>query len=375
MHNTESYAYDGSGQRVQKSGPGGTTTYVYDAFGNLAAEYGAAPSAPCTTCYLSYDHLGSVRLVTDQNANVVARHDYLPFGEEIPANTAGRNGQWGSTTDIDTKFTGQIRDTETGMDYFSARYYGSNDARFLTPDPLGGKLVNPQTLNKYVYVADNPLSYTDPTGLYLCADSKNCSSKQDKSLAKAIANDLKSKDPNVVRGANAYGKAGQDNGVTVKFGDPGKGLAGSATPGLRQDPNNPNKIQATETVTLSTGQSGSQLDATVGHEGSHTADAQAFAATINSNGGFNSTLNLTSYQTEMRAYMVTQSILASENVSLGLGSCGMGSCKLGAGVFPAQARQTIQQLLANPANGYGGGAGVTPTNQGPKLYPDLTTPH
>lgn len=48
---SETYIYDGNGQRVQKSGPGGTTTYVYDAFGNLAAEYGAAPGAPCTTIW------------------------------------------------------------------------------------------------------------------------------------------------------------------------------------------------------------------------------------------------------------------------------------------------------------------------------------
>src|SRR5579875_3662405 len=59
---TETYVYDGSGQRVQKTGPGGTTTYVYDAFGNLAAEYGAVAKPSCTTCYLSFDHLGSVRI-------------------------------------------------------------------------------------------------------------------------------------------------------------------------------------------------------------------------------------------------------------------------------------------------------------------------
>jgi YD repeat-containing protein len=99
-HNTESYLYDGDGQQVEKSGPSGTTVYVYDASGQLAAEYSTVPvNPPCTTCYLSYDHLGSVRLVTDQNGNVVARHGFLPFGQEIPANTAGRNGQWGLTTD------------------------------------------------------------------------------------------------------------------------------------------------------------------------------------------------------------------------------------------------------------------------------------
>ena len=72
---TETYVYDGSGQRVQKTGPGGTTTYVYDAFGNLAAEYGAVAKPSCATCYVSWDHLGSVRMLRDGSGNVVARHD------------------------------------------------------------------------------------------------------------------------------------------------------------------------------------------------------------------------------------------------------------------------------------------------------------
>ena len=60
---TETYLYDGTGQRVQKVGPGGVTFYVYDALGQLAAEYSTGVAAPpCATCYLSYDHLGSVRL-------------------------------------------------------------------------------------------------------------------------------------------------------------------------------------------------------------------------------------------------------------------------------------------------------------------------
>ena len=87
---TEKLVYDGLGQRVQKTLPSGTTAYVYDAFGQLAAEYTSAPrtSVACATCYLSTDHLGSTRLVTDQNGNVVARHDFLPFGEEIAGGTA-----------------------------------------------------------------------------------------------------------------------------------------------------------------------------------------------------------------------------------------------------------------------------------------------
>jgi hypothetical protein len=64
------------------------------------AEYGVVAKRSCTTCYLSFDHLGSVRMLTDGNGNVVARQDYLPFGEEIPAGYAGRSSSllFGSAT-------------------------------------------------------------------------------------------------------------------------------------------------------------------------------------------------------------------------------------------------------------------------------------
>lgn len=65
------------------------------------------------------------------------------------------------------KFTGKERDAESGNDYFNARYYASSMGRFLSPDPLGGHLEYPQSLNKYAYVMNNPLRYTDPTGMDL----------------------------------------------------------------------------------------------------------------------------------------------------------------------------------------------------------------
>ena len=133
----------------------------------MAAEYATASQSPaCTTCYLVWDHLDSTRLVTDQNATVVTRHDFLPFGEEISANTAGRNSQWGSAADVEQKFTGQIRDQETGMDYFHARYFGSALGRFTSPDPDPGSmdLTNPQSFNRYAYVLGNPLALVDPSG-------------------------------------------------------------------------------------------------------------------------------------------------------------------------------------------------------------------
>ncbi len=59
--------------------------------------------------------------------------------------------------------------SESGNDYFGARYYASNDARFLSPDPSGltfASAANPQSLNLYSYALNNPLEFIDPTGMY-----------------------------------------------------------------------------------------------------------------------------------------------------------------------------------------------------------------
>jgi RHS repeat-associated protein len=165
-----SYAYDGAGQRVKKVAPSGTTVYVYDAFGQLAAEYASGPatgSACGSTCYLSYDLLGTVRLVTDGQHNVVARHDYAPFGQEIPAGVGGRTNFWAASDSVNQKFTGYERDGETSLDFAQARYMSSGLGRFMSPDPAnaGADFTNPQSWNAYAYVLGNPLGNVDPSGM------------------------------------------------------------------------------------------------------------------------------------------------------------------------------------------------------------------
>ncbi|MBV9765330.1 MAG: hypothetical protein JOZ48_10835 [Acidobacteriaceae bacterium] len=188
---TETYGYDGLGERVQKAITGGATTeYAYDAFGQLMEEHSppgvrsksliyfngqvvavenAVPGAPCQTCYLNYDQVGNVRMVTDQNATVIARHDYLPYGEEIPVGYAGRSASlmFGATDSVDQRFTGQVRDPETGQDFFNARYYGAALGRFTSPDPMnaGADMTDPQTWNGYSYVRNSPLTLVDPSGM------------------------------------------------------------------------------------------------------------------------------------------------------------------------------------------------------------------
>lgn len=85
---TVNYSYDGDGRRIQKAVIGSSmTTFVYDAQGHLAAEYGGT-SDNVMPEYLTADHLGSTRLmstVSGGTASAFSRSDYLPFGQEIPS--------------------------------------------------------------------------------------------------------------------------------------------------------------------------------------------------------------------------------------------------------------------------------------------------
>jgi RHS repeat-associated protein len=61
------------------------------------------------------------------------------------------------------KYTGKEKDI-TGLYYYGARYYDPTIGRFITRDPVKGNIMNPQTLNPYVYCLNNPLKYIDPDG-------------------------------------------------------------------------------------------------------------------------------------------------------------------------------------------------------------------
>jgi RHS repeat-associated protein len=90
---------------------------------------------------------------------------HLPFGEECTTGACETNPQGGGGDD--RKFTGKERDTETGLDYFGARYYQAGVGRFTTVDPVytwRASLVDPQTWNRYAYGRNNPLRYVDPDG-------------------------------------------------------------------------------------------------------------------------------------------------------------------------------------------------------------------
>jgi RHS repeat-associated protein len=108
--------------------------------------------------YFHSDVIGSVRLVTDANGQVVERYDYLPFGDPSTASPTGTETR---------RFGGKERNAETGLDYFGARYYSSQTGRFTSVDPvldMKGALIDPQQWNRYTYVRNNPMRYVDPDG-------------------------------------------------------------------------------------------------------------------------------------------------------------------------------------------------------------------
>jgi len=105
--------------------------------------------------YYLKDHLGSTRAVVDAAGNVKEALDYYPFGLLMP----GRIYQSGSETK--EKFTGKERDSETGLDYFGARYYWAAGGRWWSVDVLFEKYPG---WSPYNYTLSNPILFIDPNG-------------------------------------------------------------------------------------------------------------------------------------------------------------------------------------------------------------------
>lgn len=111
-----------------------------------------------------------------QIQRVAKRFDFLPFGEEIYAGTGGRTaaeGYLAASDAINPKFTGQQRDTETGLDFFKARYFGASEGRFTSAEaPFADQYTDdPQSWSLYGYVRNNPLVNTDPAGTVMAVSN------------------------------------------------------------------------------------------------------------------------------------------------------------------------------------------------------------
>ncbi|GEM_PF-1026701 len=198
---TTTTVYDGDGGRVKQRTPSGTTTYLGESV-ELAADgtvtkyvfagaqriasltrstrsttsapsppsrlggprSGKLPPPPAKTLppapalrFYHTDHLGSSNVLTDATGAVVELHEYTPFGS-----VSAQSPQPAAHSPFG--FTGQRQDAANGLIRFPARAYDPQLGRFLQPDPFVQDPSDPQTLNRYAYVRNNPLRFVDPSG-------------------------------------------------------------------------------------------------------------------------------------------------------------------------------------------------------------------
>jgi len=182
------YTYDGDGNRVQKSngkiywyGAGTEILDESDSSGNITDEYvffGGKRVAhrvvsSGSISYYAEDFLGSSRAITTSTGTLCYDADFYPYGgERLITSTCAQNYE----------FEGKERDTETGNDDFGARYYTSRLGRWLSADwsaipaPVPyANLTNPQTLNLYAMVRNNPETFADLDGhLYCVGGTESC---------------------------------------------------------------------------------------------------------------------------------------------------------------------------------------------------------
>jgi RHS repeat-associated protein len=284
------YVYDAEGRRARKILSSTTQDGIYDLSGHVVSYFTTSGSntswlrgevfaggthlatyANGATAFAHADWLGTERIRSTVGGGVLAGSQWtsLPFGEGADAlNTSGLH------------FTGKERDAESGNDYFGARYYASTMGRFLSPDwsakvyPVPyAKLDNPQTLNLYAYVGNNPMNRFDPDGHYSC-DTKNhgaeCGKIKD-ALAIVQKADSALKEGSKERGRldavlKFYGSENDGKGPSVQFAD----LSQDHAVGETQTVNGKTTITFDTKALGDYGQAGKGEE--VAHEGTHGMD-------------------------------------------------------------------------------------------------------
>jgi len=163
------YWYGSGGEILAETDASGNTQNEYVYFGGRRVAMIPAGSTPL---YYGQDMLGSSRVMVQSNGTLCYDADFTPFGAELP---------YTSTCSSNYKFEGKERDTETGNDDFGARNYSWRYGRWLSSDwssvpvPVPyANLTNPQTLNLYSMVSDDPESFADLDGHNGICISGNC---------------------------------------------------------------------------------------------------------------------------------------------------------------------------------------------------------
>jgi RHS repeat-associated protein len=124
--------------------------------------------------YFLTDHLGSMVAVLSSSGTLLSQQRYMPFGQV--------RASLGTITQTDFGYTGQRKDSYTGLMDYKARFYDGSLGRFLQPDSIVPGAGNPQNFNRFSYVGNSPINLNDPSGhKWTCtgANEDHCSDDGD----------------------------------------------------------------------------------------------------------------------------------------------------------------------------------------------------
>jgi RHS repeat-associated protein len=192
---TASYTYDAWNHRVRSQTGSTTYEYMYDYAGRRTSSwYNPSSGNPGTgnagriywdnqefayraangqTYFDQHDFTGTIRMRTTYSGTVDTTQTSLPFGDAwtLYPQSSNSNESYFDFATLD-------HDGESNTDHAQFRNYSPTQGRWLAPDPYDGSydLTNPQSLNRYAYVLNNPLSFRDPLGLEddECGDDDSC---------------------------------------------------------------------------------------------------------------------------------------------------------------------------------------------------------
>jgi RHS repeat-associated protein len=185
---TTNYVYDGQGRRITATtgsetrkfliapvmgGGLDSTDMMLDGSGNMTANYvyagGSSPfmklDANGNPVYYLTDGMGSVIGMANQSGQSMAKFSYDSFG-----NIRMQSGNMADTTGGDFRFQGQWLESATGIYNFRARDYDSKTGTFLSRDPVDPNSQQPEAMNPYQAMYNNPYVYSDPTGMISLAE-------------------------------------------------------------------------------------------------------------------------------------------------------------------------------------------------------------
>jgi RHS repeat-associated protein len=178
---TIGFSHDPEHQRFQQTAPGGTTLYLgmaekftgsggavrwtnyLTAAGGLVGMHVENSDETVATRYFHKDHLGSIAVITDESGAVLERLSYDAWGKRRYPN--GSDDPAGSIASQTSRgFTGHEELDSVGLVHMNGRVYDPLLARFGTPDPMTESPFSTQGWNRYSYVGNSPLNFTDPSG-------------------------------------------------------------------------------------------------------------------------------------------------------------------------------------------------------------------